>query len=79
MVYTIISVWYFLSSLLRKAAITTTVYFPAEEESVCITKKVNVNSSDHDLMQAFCSTHSNFHMEKTEIELIRMVLPIQYY
>ena len=66
MVYTIVSALYFSSNLLRKAAITTTAYFPTEEESVCITKKVNVNSSDHDWMQAFCSTHSNFHMEKTE-------------
>ena len=38
------------SNLLRKTAIKTTFYFPAEKESVCISKKyVSVNSTSHDL------------------------------
>ena len=37
------------SNLLRKTAITTTNYFVAEEENVCIRKKqVSVNSTGHD-------------------------------
>ena len=51
MVYTIGSV--------RKAVITTT-YFSAEDESVCIREKLVMI-----LIQVFCNTCSDFHMEKT--------------
>ena len=46
------------------------IFFPAEEDSVWIRKKsVRVNSTDHDLLLAFCNTSSDFHMEKTDISL----------
>ena len=38
--------------------ITANFYFSVEEESVCVRKNTI-------LMQAFCSTCSDFHMEKT--------------
>ena len=38
-----------LSNLLRKTAIKTNLYFPAEEDSVCIRKKsVSVNNKGRD-------------------------------
>ena len=55
MIY-IIEQWY---NLLRTTAITTTFYFPAEEESLCIRKdrcKCKLHGPQ---------THSDFHMEKT--------------
>ena len=54
------------SNLLRKTAIETTFYFPAEEQSICIKKKsVSVNSTGHDLYASFCNTCGDFHMGKT--------------
>ena len=48
-------------NLLRKTAITTA----AEDESVCIRKKIARATI---LMQAFCNTGSYFHMEKTVLK-----------
>ena len=45
------SLW---SNLLKKTAITTTFYFLAEEESICLRKKlVSINSMGHDLDTSF--------------------------
>ena len=62
------------SNLLRKTAIETTFYFPAEKKKVCKRKKsVSVNSTSHNHDQAFCNTHSDFHMEKTDLVLTNTV------
>ena len=51
----------------RKTAITTILYFPAEEERVYIRKKqISINSTGHDLDAIFCNSGCEFHMEKTE-------------
>ena len=53
------------SNLLRKTAITTTFYFPAEEGSTCLRKNWWVQIAWATiLMQAFCNTHSDFQMVK---------------
>ena len=58
------------SNLLRKTAIETTFYFPAEKKKVCKRKKsVSVNSMGRNHDQAFYNTHSDFYMEKTDLVL----------
>ena len=46
----------------------TIFYFSAEQESIYKKKYVSVNSTGHDqiLMQAFCNTCNDFHMEKLD-------------
>ena len=42
------------SNLLKKTTITATFYFLAEEESICLRKKlVSINSMGHDLDTSF--------------------------
>ena len=52
--------------MLRKIGIALTIYFAAEEKSVCKRKIwVSVNSMGHDLDAIFCSNCSGFRIEKT--------------